>query len=335
MPKKSKYPRLRSHTKRGKAGQVWTSWWYDMRGTGKRDIPLGTDYARAIIRWDELHNQSTRVAGTIEEAMAKWEAEVLPDYENPDTKASYKKQLARIRPVFGPCTWEQITMQDLTEYLAIRQAKTQANRELSVLSIIWNKARIWGMTVLPWPASGLERSGWKNKENARDVYVPDEQFDAIYRHADQPLRDAMDLATATGLRIKDVCAIRLTDFRQEGLHVKARKTGKRVTFTTADSDVLPRLLERRHQHKALHIFLLTSARGKPVTWRMLSDRFQEARAAAAKEVPACAELFLRDMRKRAAQLSEDLDQASKLLQHSSKAITAKHYGASDRVKPVR
>lgn len=36
MPKRSKHPRLRVHVKRGKAGQVWTSYWFDNRGTTRR-----------------------------------------------------------------------------------------------------------------------------------------------------------------------------------------------------------------------------------------------------------------------------------------------------------
>lgn len=35
MPKTSKYPKLRTSVKRGKAGQAWVSYWYDMRGSGK------------------------------------------------------------------------------------------------------------------------------------------------------------------------------------------------------------------------------------------------------------------------------------------------------------
>jgi len=335
MPKKSKYPKLRSHTKRGKSGQVWTSYWFDMRGTGKPDVPLGNDYEVAVRRWDELYNNARRIVGTIEEAMLKWEQEKLEKYENEETRKSYRKQLARIRPVFGPCAWEEVTLPSLVGYLEKRSAKTQANREIALLSVIWNRARTWGLTVLPWPAAGMERSQWKNQENAREVYVSDQQFDAIYKHADRVLRDAMDIATATGLRIKDVCALRLTDFRDGGMYVQAGKTRKRIAFDMAQSEVLPKILEHRHQHKALHIFLLTSDRGRPVTWRMLNERFAEARALAAKERPDCAKLILRDMRKHAAQHAGGVDEASKLLQHSSKALTARHYGASDVVKPVR
>lgn len=333
MPKKSKYPRLRVHIKRGKAGQVWTSYWYDMRGTGKPDVSLGTDLAQAIKRWDELHNLKPRQVGTIEEAFSRWESECLPTYENATTRRNYALNLKRLRPVFGPATWESVSLPHLHAYLEKRSAKTQANREMALLSIIWGKARLWGMTEAPFPAAGMGK--WRNAEHARQVEVTDKAFDAVYRHADQLLRDALDLATATGLRVRDVLKVRVTDFRGDRLVIQASKTGKRAEFDLSASHVLPRLLERRKASKALHIWLLTTEHGRFVTERMLADRFKAARAAAAEEVPECAGLWLRDMRKRAAQLAGGLQAAAELLQHSSSATTARHYGACARVKPVR
>jgi integrase len=335
MPKISKHPKLRVHVKRGKSGQVWTSYSYDMRGTGEKDIPLGRDLAAALKKWDELHNERPRTAGTLEEAFRRWESEVLPNYESDETRKGYAKNLRKIRPVMGAATWDAVTLPDLKEYLRKRTGKTQANREVSLLSVIWNWARTEGLTDLPWPAHGMTRSKWKNAESARDVEVSDEAFEAIYKHADEILRDAMDLATATGLRVKDVLGMLMTDFRQDELRAKAGKTGKRATFPLAQSDVLPRLIEKRKTSKALHLYMLTAPNGHQVSYRMLNDRFVKARAAAAKELPECAGLVLRDMRKRAAQLAEDLDEASKLLQHSSKAVTRKHYRGGDRIRPVR
>jgi hypothetical protein len=333
MPKLTKHPRLRAHIKRGKAGQVWTSYWYDMRGTGKPDVSLGTDYAEALRRWDELHNLKPRQAGTLEEALARWESECLPTYASATTRRNYALNLKRLRPVFGSATWESISLPHLHEYLQRRTAKTQANREMSLLSIIWGKARLWGMTETPFPAARMGR--WKNAEHARDVRVSDTVFDAIYRHADQVLRDAMDLATATGLRVRDVLGVRVTDFRGDLLVVRASKTGKRAEFDMAASDVLPRLIARRRESKALHVWLLTTEHGRHVTERMLTARFEAARAAASVDVPEAAEAWLRDMRKRAAQLAGGLHEASQLLQHSSQGTTSKHYGAGAKVRPVR
>jgi len=47
-------------------------------------------------------------------------------------------------------------------------------------------------------------------------------------------------------------------------------------------------------------------------------------------------MWLRDMRKRAADLATDDDEASRLLQHSSVALTKKHYRTRvTKLKPVR
>ena len=54
MPKASEFPRLRSSKKTGKGGATWTSWWYDMRGLGRPDVPLGTDRAAALEMWAHI-----------------------------------------------------------------------------------------------------------------------------------------------------------------------------------------------------------------------------------------------------------------------------------------
>src|SRR4051812_29745409 len=80
MPKKTPYPRLRVHVRKGKAGQVWTSYYYDGRPDGQSDTALGSDYEEALKRWDEIHNHKPRIAGTLQEAFNRWREEVLPTY---------------------------------------------------------------------------------------------------------------------------------------------------------------------------------------------------------------------------------------------------------------
>lgn len=330
MPKITKHPRFRTHVKKGKNGQRWVSYWYDNRGTGQPDIALGTDYDAALKRWDDIRNHRPRIVGTLEEAFQKWEAEELPK-KHPETRKGYTRHLAVIRPVFGPATWDAVTGKEIYAYLQKRSAKTQGNREMALLSVIWGMARVWGMVEGPFP---LYRSGkWKHPEPPRQVEVTDEAFDAIYRHADPLLRDALDLATATGLRVRDVLNLRLSDVRGSRLVVEASKTGKRVEFDLTDS-IIPAIVERRKESKAPHLFVLVCGE-RIVTERMLRDRFKEARDKAAKEVPEVAGMYLRDCRKRAAQLAGSLQEASTLLQHSSTALTARTYRGGEKVRTVR
>lgn len=339
MPKQSKHPKLRVSVKRGRAGQVWTSYWYDMRGTGKPDVPLGTDHTEALRRWAEIALEAPRIAGTLEEAFRGWETDedagLLAKRLKPSTSAGYAKCLRALRPVFGGARWDEVTLPVLAQYVKKRTAKARARQEMQLLSVIWGWSRVQGLTDLRYPADDMQRNAWKGLAGVRQVEVEDAAFAALHKHADQTLRDALDIATATGLRVMDVLGLRLSDVRDGKLIVDASKTGKRAEFDLSASVVLLPIIERRKAMKAPeHLFLLAAGR-KPVTHRMLADRFTKARAAASKDCPACAALYLRDMRKRAGQLAGSLSEASTLLQHSSQSVTQRHYRAGDKLKPVR
>jgi hypothetical protein len=355
MPKTSKYPKLRVYVKRGRAGQVWKSWAYDMRGTGKPDIPLGNNYDEALRRWNEIHNEAPRRAGTIEEAFGRWEVEVLPGYGSAETRRGYAKNLRQLRPVFGAAAWAEVTLPALKDYLRKRTAKVQANRELSLLSVVWTWARTEGLTDLVWPAHGMERSKWKNAESAREVEATPEvlaAWGAIYAEADIVLRDCMDLASATGMRLTDCREVILP--ASGVLRLEASKTGKKADFDLALSDVLPNLIARRRAVKASHLMLLSTPTGRPVSYEMLRARWDDARARARIRVAMAADLssgeeqlrlyvqaqriadmWLRDARKLAAQAAESDEAAGQLLQHSSLAVTRRHYRPRAKLTPVR
>ena len=328
MPKKSKYPGLRTHTRKGKGGQVWTYWTYDRRADGLPELPLGSDYKAAIEQWHKLHDHLPMTRGTVQEAIDQWREKCLPDYDNAETRKSYERHLQHLEPVFGKAGWHEITLPVLRQYLDKRTAKTQGNRELSVLSIVWGRARLWGMTELHWPAAGVK--SWKNTESARDFEVTDELFAAVYAEADQVLKDCMDIATATGMRLTDVRTVRLPVGGI--LRHKPSKTGKHVEFVVDQSPVLTALIERRGTVDS--VMLLCTPTGREVSHHMLRDRWDEARDRAALKASTTGnpdfartirQMFLRDMRSRAADLATDLAGASKLLQHSSQQLTKKHY----------
>ena len=334
--KKSKYPRLRTRTYKGANGQVWVYYFLDMRGTGKPDIRLGTDHALAVKQWTEITQHMPQTIGRVQQAIDKWRAEVLPTYTVSTTHAQYKSYLLNVEAAFGEMAWHEITMQTLYTYIEKRTAKTSANREMSVLALVWGAARKWGMTEKIYPAMGL--GGWKNKESKRQVDVTDDLFSAVYEFADRILRDAMDIATSTGMRITDVRTIRMP---VNGLiRFKASKTGKLAEFDVAQSPVLSALVDRREASKAHCVMLLASDTGRQVSEWMLSERWTEAKTCAIKEHPELrvelSALYLRDLRKRAANLAGDLESASKLLQHGNVKTTSDHYFTkATRLKAVR
>lgn len=342
----NKYPNLRSHTRKRKSGRVITYYFYDRRREGDADIALGTDYAQAVAKWEEIRQGGPRIVGTLEEAFGAWETDKdtgLLSYENAETRDGYGKCLRKLRPVFGPAAWESVELVHLTGYLRRRTAKTRGNREMALLQIIWNWARKEGYTSVHWPAAGLEKSRWKNPENAREFEVTDDLFEAVYQAGDQVLQDAMDIATATGMRIKDTIGVPLPD--GDLLRLQANKTGKKADFDVSLSEVLPGLIRRRRAVRAHHLMLLSTPTGRPVTYPMLRSRWEFAREWAALNADAAGEvqlaeairaMILRDMRKRAGDLSESDEAASQLLQHSSVNLTRKHYRTKvARLRPVR
>ncbi|MEY4416893.1 MAG: hypothetical protein RIQ53_4186 [Pseudomonadota bacterium] len=331
MPKRTKHPRLRSHTWRTAGGEVRTAYYYDMRPDGQRDIPLGTDYQAALIRWHELYHDAPAAAGTLREAFDRWEAEVLPGYQQPRTRRDYALCLTQLRPVFQDARWADITLPVLKAYLTKRSAKTRANRELSILSIVWNWSRLEGLTELQWPAAGMQRSKWKNREKPREYEVQADVYTEIYAHGDQVLRDGMDIAAATGLRLTDVTAVQIP---ADGiLRGEASKTGKRYAIDISESPTLSPLLARRRTYRVAHTRLLSTPTGI-VSQRMLSDRFVRAREAAAADPEYAAisdqirAMYLRDLRKLAATEASSLEAAQELLQHDSPRLTRVHYRQS-------
>jgi hypothetical protein len=344
MPKLTKYPRLRTLVRRGANGQRWVYYYFDMRPEGKPDVPLGKDHAAALVKWDELFNKKPRVNGTIEEAFALWEENVLPTYTNAETKRMYAKALRKLRPPFGKSTWAAVKLPHLIGYLEKRKGKTQANREMSGFQVVWNYARMRGLTELPWPAAGMERTGWKNPEKARKAPVTDAMFEAVYAQGDQLLKDAMDLASATSMRVTDVRTVPLP--HGDILRLEASKTGKEADFDVALSAVLPDLMRRRRANKkAEHLMLLAGAFRRPVSYRQLHNRFGAARAAAVEKARADGEteladalqgMILRDCRKYAADQAGSMEEAQKLLQHSDPGTTRRHYRSKvETLKPVR
>lgn len=343
MPKLTPHPGLYARPRKSKNGKVRVYYYMDRRSEGLGELALGTDFDEAVRQWDDYRNKRPRIRGTLEEAFAGWEKEVLPTYENAGTKKNYRLSLKRLREVFSTATWDATKLHHLKAYLKARSAKRQANHEMSLLSIIWNWARTEGMTEIPWPANGMKRAKWKNKESARAFEVTDAIFAAIYSMADQVLRDCMDLSTATGLRLTDCRTVSVPT--GPSLRLRTSKTGKSAEFKLADSPMLSGIVDARSKVKADHLMLLTTPQGKPVSMTMLRARYDKARAAAATKAEEAGDvelakqiraMFLRDCRKRASDLAGSVEEASRLLQHSSVALTAKHYRTKpDQLRPVR
>jgi hypothetical protein len=192
---------------------------------------------------------------------------------------------------------------------------------------------------------------------ARKFKVTDELFEAVYAEGDQLLRDCMDLATATGMRLTD-CRTCCCPGAMACCTVEASKTGKESRLRRGAVRCAARAAgpppggEVRPPHAPDTTW---GRKPKPITQAMLRGRWDEARRVAAGKLYGMAGLvddgsreqadlwdlagriramFLRDMRKRAANLAGSDQEAAELLQHSDVRLTRRHYRTAT-LKPVR
>lgn len=343
-------PRLLRRVRNLKSGAQWVGYYYDGRDeNGKRvEIPLGTDLDVAKMEWAKLDRKTVpKIARLLRDVFNRYERDVIPS-KMPRTQKDNLLSLKQLRAAFNEAPIDAITPQILAQYRDKRSGKVRANREISLLSHIFNMAREWGITEKENPAAGVR----KNKERPRDFYAGPEIWNAVYGNAVPELQDAMDLAYLTGQRPSDVLSMRVSDCIDGFLQVSQGKTSKklRIQLMTRNQlnqlgGLIERLLEQHKDRRVRNPYLITTETGRNVTSSMLRLRFDDARKNAIanalnnhdKILAEKIRLFqFRDIRPKAASEIADLAHASRLLGHTDKRITEIIYRrVGEVVEPTR
>lgn len=296
-------PRMTARTL--KSGRV--KYYYTGFG-GKK--PLGSDLSQARIEWAKLENgedDSSKFIAVSERWKKSEEFKALAFR----TQKSYSEHLVNLQEAFKAFTLSDIQAVDVRKYLDKRSKKIAGNREVSLLSIIFNWARERGLTNNPNPCLGVKR----NRENPRRRYVTDEEYDAALAKAPAFLQDTMDLALLTGQRVSDVLKMTRQDIRDGVLWIVQDKTGAKVGVRI-EGDlkiVLERVLARPHAVSS--VFLIADERGQKVSYWAVNYAFKQL----------AVDWQFRDLRAKAATDSPDIKAAQGLLGHATEATTAKVY----------
>jgi integrase len=316
-------PRLRARRK--PSGAVF--YYYDHGGKPRREEPLGADYGLAIKRWAEIEREAKAPAAAVllfRHVADRYRVDVIPR-KAPRTQRDNLKELANLLAFFDdpPAPFDQIRPVHVSQYKDWRTAKVRANREIALLSHLWNWARSRGYTDMPNPCAGVER----NREDGRDVYVEDAVYRAVYVAADQPLRDAMDLAYLTGQRVADVYAMDERQVTATGLRVRQGKTGTKLEMAIVGelAALIDRIMARKRGYTLRSTRLIVDERGLALGRDALRYRFDKARERAG--IPK-GDFQFRDLRAKAgtdkADSAGDIRQAQQQLGHASTAMT-EHY----------
>jgi integrase len=326
-------PRMLRRVKVLKSGKEWVGYYYNGRDDDgrRKEIPLGGDLVAAKIKWAELECQPTPSdVSSMRTLFDRYERDVMPT-KAPRTRKDNAVELANLRLVFDSAPIDAVTPAHVAQYRDKRgaKAKTRANRELALLSHVFNMAREWGLRSHENPVRGVR----KLKETPRSFYADDATWAAVRNMGSVDVQDAMDLAYLTGQRPGDVLRMRWNAIKDGALEVQQGKTGKRLRILLSDAGqktelgiVLDRI--RTRAGRAGSFFLVADAKGQPLKAATLRLHFDTARAAAADKHPQLAEtikkLWFVDARSKAASDIEG-PHAQALLGHTNEQITETVY----------
>lgn len=328
---------------RNRGKKIW--YYLDTGGKPRKEIPLGSDYFLAIKKMAELKiNEHPPEIIAFRVAAERYLREVIPS-KAVTTQRDNRRELENLYRFFDnpPAPLDQIKPIHIRQYLDWRKASpTRAKREKALLSHIWNKAREWGYTDLPNPCAGIRGQSTPG----RKIYIEDDVFEAVWQAADQPLRDAMDLAYLTGQREADLLKMSETDIKQGVLELTQNKTGAklRIAVTGQLAELIGRIQARKATHTIRPLALLVMEDGQPMTYSMLRGRFDKARRTAAEQNPGIAAAIggfqFRDLRAKAATDKAEragIHAAQRQLGHTTIAMTG-HYvrgRKGDKTEPTK
>ncbi len=308
-------------------GKKTTTYYYIPSLGDRKPINLGHVLNDALFKWAELEAGRDITGNNTFAYIANQYKRDIVRLKSPATQKDNARELKNLLAVFGRADINIIEPHHVRKYLTTRgkTAKIRANREKALLSHIFNYAREQGYTKNANPCAGIR--GFK--EDGRDRYVSDEEYNAVWNAAHQTVQDAMDLMLYTGQRPADVLKMTRGDIRDSALWITQNKTGtkRRIAIEGEFANIINRLLTR--DRKADSVYLVADKDGQPLKFWTLTDRFKRAR------VMADIHFQMRDIRPKNATDEDDFEAAHKRLGHSTRTMT-EHYiknRKGDLVKP--
>lgn len=319
------------HPRRQRSGKVYYYVHIKTPEGKRKDVPLGSDYILALQAYAKFNTiEAPKQEVLFGDVIQKYIAEALPKLAA-NTIRVQKSDIKHVIKFFNDAPLDQIKPMHIGQFLdRYSERATTANRCKRLISTLWNHARRWGYTELPNPCEGIKGHALEK----RMVYITDEVFELVHRHASAPLQDALELAYLTGQRPADTLSMTVRDIQGEHLIVRQEKTKQplRIIIAGQLAALLARIHARKKTYKTICGALLVNTQGKPLTQPVLRNHFDQAKENAIKAVPELAdaikEFWFYDLRAKAADDTSDQRgevAASNLLGHESVMTTKRHY----------
>lgn len=258
---------------------------YYVTHPGRKWIPLGSDLGRAKRKWADL--ECMHDGETVDSLIERYLADCIAK-RAASTAKRYKLFRQTIAKEWGPLPVNLLQSWQIARYRdRAGVGKVWANGVISLLRVAYAKAVEWGWVNIN-PAAAVAF----NETSVRDRYLKDDEFRAIRANAPDWMRTAMDLAYLTAMRPSDLVALKWEDVG-DSIAVRQRKTRTRHAFNMTPE--LEAVLASARERPILGLYVVASAKGRPISER----RLQKAWRAAATAAGICDAQF-RDIRAKAA-----------------------------------
>lgn len=220
------------------------------------------------------------------------------------SQRDYQKIVRSLKDVFGKARIDDIEPRHVRRFMDLKgeKAPVSANRHLAVMSTIFAWGYERGLARMN-PCKGVRR----HKEAARDRYVEDWEYQAVYGEASALLRAAMEISYLCAARKGDVLRLQRQALRPEGIFIRQGKTGvKQIKEWT------PRLraavdLGLNSPASQPTMFVIHTRTGTPMTESGLQAHWKAAMTKAKEKHPDLAHFTFHDLKAKGISDYEDGD----------------------------
>ncbi|HFW3989231.1 TPA: tyrosine-type recombinase/integrase [Salmonella enterica subsp. enterica serovar Muenchen] len=195
------------------------------------------------------------------------------------TQDDYRQHQKKLLAVFGKMKADDIKIEQVRIYMDKRgvTSKNQANQEVSSMSRVFG----WGFErgyVRNNPCKGIRKFTLVD----RDVYIPDEDYLAIYEHARVEVQVAMEISYLCAAREGDVFDLKIPDLRADGIFIEQNKTGKKqIKKWTPRLQAAISLASRHFANKSAAGYVIPSPSGGRMNKKTFNTWWNNAKKAAA------------------------------------------------------
>lgn len=297
-------------------------------------LGLRTDPAACLEKYAEVVGMSGKRPGTVADGIDKFIVEELPKYAE-STHVTYLEYFAKLKWGLGDMRPDEVTIADLYDYHAAREAPVRANREISVLGKVYRFFIKWRCATKN-PVLGFLYH--EEKERERDVSASERRRFAR-GYAPKWLHGYLALKYLTGRRQGELLKLGLFSERKAGIAfriLKKRRYREVIVRWSPRLRVVWEWLKKLPRQKN-SVMIFPASRGKRRGQALSARGFKSAwrRAQVRWIADGNMAFWEHDIRAATATAAESDERARELLDHGELRVTRKYRRGTAKVRPLR